>query len=97
MTHLSPCQPYTIKPGTGGDHPAAPHRRPARTTRNGLLVASPELVHVLSAIIKRIRDGREEQVPLTQRWDTLRTRRSVIAAAAPIRPQGRFRAKTHER
>lgn len=65
LTHLA-IQPYTIK-ATGETIPLV-HIPPSKNDEERMLVASPELVHVLSAITKRIRvDG--QAIPLTQRWD----------------------------
>lgn len=66
LTHLA-MQPYTVKP-TGETIPLV-HIPPSKTDEERLIVASPELVHVLSAVIKRVR-GDQQHVPLSQRWDT---------------------------
>ena len=66
LTHLS-IVPYTV-PGTG-EEIALLHIAPSKTDEERLLVASPELVNALAAVIHRIRNG-QEQVPLTHRWDT---------------------------
>lgn len=65
LTHLA-IQPYTIKL-TGETIPLL-HIVPSKNDEERLVVASPELVHVLTAILARLRtDG--QTVPLTQRWD----------------------------
>lgn len=65
LTHLA-IQPYTIKPS--GETVPLVHIVPSKTDEERLIVAGPELVHVLTAILKRIRDTNQD-VPLTQRWD----------------------------
>lgn len=65
LTHLA-IQPYTIKPS--GETIPLVHIPASKNDEERMLVASPELVHVLSAITQRIRNG-NQAVPLTQRWD----------------------------
>ena len=65
LTHLS-IVPYRV-PGTGEEIPLL-HISPSKTDQERLLVAGPELVHALSAVIHRVRGGRQA-MPLTQRWD----------------------------
>lgn len=65
LTHLSV---QTYKPPTGEAVPML-HISPSTSDEERLIVAGPELVHVLSLILKRIR-GDGEKVPLTRRWDT---------------------------
>jgi len=64
LTHLS-IQPYKV-PATGETIPLL-HLVASKTDTERLLVAGPELVHVLYRILSRVLvDGR---VPVTQRWD----------------------------
>ncbi len=65
LTHLA-IQPYKI-PATGETVPLL-HIVPSKTDQERLIVASPELVHVLAQVIARLRAG-GEKLPLTQRWD----------------------------
>lgn len=65
LTHMA-IVPYRI-PATGEEIPLL-HIAPSKTDEERLLVASPELVHVLSEVIHRIRHGQQD-VPLTPRWD----------------------------
>ncbi len=65
LTHIA-LQPYTL-PATGETIPLL-HIVPSKTDEERLLVASPELAHVLAQVIKRVR-GNDAAVPLTQRWD----------------------------
>lgn len=65
LTHLA-IQPYTV-PSTGETIPLL-HIAPSKTDTERLLVASPELMHVLAQIVARLRTG-SQAVPLTQRWD----------------------------
>lgn len=65
LTHLA-MQPYTVKP-TGETIPRV-HIPPSKTDEERLIVASPELVHVLTSILSRLRRNQQE-VPLTRRWD----------------------------
>lgn len=57
--------PYRV-PATGEEIPLL-HISPSKTDQERLLVAGPELVHALSAVIYRVRGGRQV-VALTQRW-----------------------------
>lgn len=65
LTHLA-IQPYTV-PASGETIPLL-HIAPSKTDEERLLVASPELVHVLAQIIARGRGG-QQNMPLSQRWD----------------------------
>ena len=65
LTHLS-LVPYRL-PATGEEIPLL-HIAPSKTDEERLLVAGPELVDVLAAVIHRVRDGQQD-IPLTQRWD----------------------------
>lgn len=65
LTHIA-FQPYTL-PATGETIPLL-HIVPSKTDEERLLVAGPELVHVLAQVIKRVR-GDATALPLTQRWD----------------------------
>lgn len=65
LTHFA-IQPY--KDPTSGDTIPLIHVVPSKTDQERLVVAGPELVHVIAEIINRVRDG-AEQVPLTERWD----------------------------
>ena len=65
LTHMS-IVPYRL-PATGEEIPLL-HIAPSKSDEERLLVAGPELVHVLAEVIHRVRDGRQE-IPLTQRWD----------------------------
>ena len=57
LTHVS-IVPYRV-PGTGEEIPLL-HISPSKTDQERLLVAGPELVHALSAVIHRVRGGRQE-------------------------------------
>jgi hypothetical protein len=65
LTHLA-IQPYKT-PSTGETIPLL-HIVPSKTDQERLIVASPELVHVLAQIVARLREG-GQKLPLTQRWD----------------------------
>jgi integrase len=65
LTHVS-IVPYRI-PSTGEEIPLL-HIAPSKTDEERLLVAGPELVHVLSEVIHRVRGGHQD-IPLTPRWD----------------------------
>ncbi len=65
LTHIA-LQPYKL-PATGETVPLL-HIVPSKTDEERLLVAGPELVHVLAQVIRRVR-GDAAAVPLTQRWD----------------------------
>lgn len=65
LTHLA-IQPYKI-PSTGETIPLV-HVVPSKTDQERLIVASPELVHVLAQIVARLREP-DGSMPLTQRWD----------------------------
>lgn len=64
LTHLA-IQPYKV-PSTGETIPLI-HIVPSKTDEERLIVASPELVHVLAQVVARVREG--GAVPLTQRFD----------------------------
>lgn len=65
LSHLA-IQPYKL-PSTSETIPLL-HIAPSKTDEERLLVAGPELVHVLAQVVNRIR-GNEQTIPLTQRWD----------------------------
>lgn len=65
LTHLA-IQPYKI-PATGETVPLV-HIVPSKTDQERLVVASPELIHVLAEVIHRAREG-NSTIALTQRWD----------------------------
>jgi integrase len=65
LTHLS-LQPYTV-PQTGEVVPLL-HIAPSKSDEERLLVAGPELAHVLAQVIARVRGG-DGAVPLVQRYD----------------------------
>lgn len=65
LTHLS-LQPYTV-PQTGEVVPLL-HIAPSKSDEERLLVAGPELAHVLAEVIARVR-GSDGRVPLVQRYD----------------------------
>lgn len=65
LTHMS-IVPYRV-PDTGEEIPLL-HIAPSKTDEERLLVAGPELVHVLAQVIHRVRGGQQD-IPLTQRWD----------------------------
>ena len=65
LTHMS-IVPYRV-PVTREEIPLL-HIVPSKTDEERLLVAAPELVNVLSAVIHRVRAG-QQNVPPTQRWD----------------------------
>lgn len=65
LIHLS-VVPYRL-PATGEEIPLL-HIAPSKNDEERLLVAGPELVHVLAEVIHRVRAGRAD-IPLTQRWD----------------------------
>lgn len=65
LTHMS-VVPYRL-PTTGEEIPLL-HIAPSKNDEERLLVAGPELVHVLAEVIHRVRAGRSD-IPLTQRWD----------------------------
>jgi integrase len=65
LVHMS-IQPYKV-PATGETIPLL-HIAPSKTDTERLLVASPELVHVMYRVLSRVR-GTTGSVPLTQRWD----------------------------
>ncbi len=76
LTHLS-IQPYTV-PSTGEALPLL-HIAPSKIDQERLLVASPEVVHVLAQVVNRLRAGRQT-VPLSQRWDG---HEKVLSSLAP--------------
>ena len=65
LVHMS-IQPYKV-PATGETIPLL-HVAPSKTDTERLMVASPELVHVLYRILSRITKA-TGSAPLTQRWD----------------------------
>lgn len=65
LVHMS-IQPYKV-PATGETIPLL-HLAPSKTDTERLLVASPELVHVLYRMLSRVTEP-AGSVPLTQRWD----------------------------
>ena len=67
MTHMA-IQQHRV-PKTGEVIPLI-HIQPSKTDSERLLVASPELMHALSEIIRRVRDD-NGNIPLTERWDRL--------------------------
>lgn len=69
LTHLSV---HTYKPPTGEAVPLL-HISPSKSDEERLIVAGPELVHVLSLILKRIR-GRDGNVPFDAQMGHRRTR-----------------------
>lgn len=87
LTHLS-LQPYTV-PQTGEVVPLL-HIAPSKTDEERLLVAGPELAHVLAQVVARIRqpDGR---VPLVQRYDPYE---KIWSDPLPYLFQGRQRSST---
>lgn len=65
MTHMA-IQPHRVSK-TGEVVPRV-HIPPSKTDSERLLVASPELMHPLSEIIRRVRDENGD-IPVTRRWD----------------------------
>lgn len=65
LTHLA-IQPYKV-PSTGETIPLV-HIVPSKTDQERLIVAGPELVHVLAQVVSRVRDH-TGSIALTQRWD----------------------------
>jgi integrase len=84
LTHLS-IVPYRV-PDTGEEIPLL-HISPSKTDQERLLVAGPELVHALSAVIHRVRGGRQA-MPLTQRWDPGEHRLGAPLPHLICRPHG---------
>lgn len=87
LTHMA-IVPYRI-PATGEEIPLL-HIVPSKTDEERLLIAAPELVHVLAEVIHRIRNGQQD-VPLTQRWD-----KAEHQLSPPLPHLVRFRAATAE-
>ena len=65
LVHMS-IQPYKV-PATGETIPLL-HFAPSKTDTERLMVASPELVHVLYRVLSRVTKA-TGSAPLTQRWD----------------------------
>jgi integrase len=65
LVHMS-IQPYKV-PATGETIPLL-HFAPSKTDTERLMVASPELVHVLYRVLSRVTKS-TGSAPLTQRWD----------------------------
>jgi integrase len=65
LVHMS-IQPYKV-PATGETIPLL-HFAPSKTDTERLMVASPELVHVLYRVLSRVTKT-TGSAPLTQRWD----------------------------
>lgn len=76
LVHMS-IQPYKV-PATAETIPLL-HIAPSKTDTERLLVASPELVHVLYRVLSRV-TGSTGSVPLTQRWDP---NEKVLSAPLP--------------
>lgn len=85
LTHLS-LQPYTV-PQTGEVVPLL-HIAPSKSDEERLLVAGPELAHVLAQVVARIRQP-DGSVPLVQRYDPYE---KVWSDPLPYLFQGRQRA-----
>ena len=66
LVHMS-IQPYKL-PATGETIPLL-HFAPSKTDTERLMVASPELVHILYRVLSRVTQQQTGSVPLTQRWD----------------------------
>ncbi|MEV8042081.1 tyrosine-type recombinase/integrase [Arthrobacter sp. NPDC080082] len=66
LVHMS-IQPYKV-PGTGETIPLL-HFAPSKTDTERLMVAGPELVHVLYRVLSRVTKD-AGGAPLTQRWDS---------------------------
>ena len=84
LTHLS-IVPYRVA-ATGEEIPLL-HISPSKTDQERLLVAGPELVHALSAVIHRVRGG-QQAMPLTQRWDSHEHELSAPMPHLICRPYG---------
>lgn len=84
LTHMS-MVPYRL-PATGEEIPLL-HIAPSKTDEERLLVAGPELVNALAAVIHRVR-GNHQDMPLTQRWDNHEHKVSPLLPHLICKPYG---------